>query len=112
PSVGEISWFFKQATGTPIAGASVSVTPGNYGNDTISDGSYTIQLPPNTYTVSASAPLHNTSSQSGVVVTASTTKWVNIALGTTAGWIAGSVVSDADGSPLASIGITVLSGST
>ena len=112
PSLGVISGFVKLASGTPIAGASVSVTPGNYGNDTISDGSYTIQLPPNTYTVSASAPLHNTSSQSGVVVTASTTKWVNFTLGFTAGWIAGSVVSDADGSPLASIGITVLSGST
>src|SRR5207244_301139 len=58
PSLGVISGFVKLASGTPIAGASVSVTPGNYGNDTISDGSYTIQLPPNTYTVSASAPLH------------------------------------------------------
>ena len=112
PSLGVISGFVKLASGTPIAGASVSVTPGNYGNDTISDGSYTIQLPPGTYTVSASAPLHNTSSQSGVVVTASTTKWVNFTLGFTAGWIAGTVVNDADGSPLASIGITVLSGST
>ncbi|HYT18253.1 MAG TPA: ABC transporter substrate-binding protein [Thermoplasmata archaeon] len=112
PSLGTITGFVKLASGAAIAGASVSVTPGNYGNDTVSDGSYTIQLPPGTYTVTASAPLHNTSNQSGVVVTASTAKWVNFTLAFTAGWIAGTVVSDADGSPLASIGITVLSGST
>src|SRR5207244_2374164 len=101
----------RPATGTVTDTATYSwPIPGNYGNDTISDGSYTIQLPPGTYTVSASAPLHNTSSQSGVVVTASTTKWVNFTLGFTAGWIAGTVVNDADGSPLASIGITVLIG--
>ncbi|TMD02257.1 MAG: PKD domain-containing protein, partial [Chloroflexi bacterium] len=107
PGLGTLTGFVKLASGTPIAGASVSVTPGNYGNDTVSDGSYTIQLPPGTYTVTASAPLHNTSSQSGVVVTASAAKWVNFTLTFTAGWIAGTVVSDADGSPLASIGITV-----
>src|SRR5437667_11442800 len=63
PSLGVISGFVKLASGTPIAGASVSVTPGNYGNDTSSDGSYTIQLAPNTYPVSAAAPLHHTSTQ-------------------------------------------------
>src|SRR5207247_3816477 len=89
-----------------------SLRPGDNVNDTLLAGSSTLQPPPGPYTVSASAPLHNTSSYSGVVVTASTAKWVNFTLAFTAGWIAGTVVSDADGSPLASIGITVLSGST
>jgi len=112
PALGTITGFVKLASGSPIAGASVSVTPGNYGNDTVSDGSYVIQLPSGTYTVTASAPLHSTSNQNGVVVTASTSKWVNFTLTFTGGWIAGTVVSDADGSRLASIGITVLSGGT
>ncbi len=110
PSLGSITGFVKLPSGSPIPGASVSVTPGNYGNDTVGDGSYTIQLPAGMYNVSASAPLHNTSSQSGIVVTASTAKWVNFTLAFTAGWISGTVVSDADGSPLASIGIAILSG--
>src|SRR5207244_1050639 len=90
----------------------ITVGPPRPATGTVTDtATYSWPIPGN-YTVSASAPLHNTSSQSGVVVTASTTKWVNFTLGFTAGWIAGTVVNDADGSPLASIGITVLSGST
>src|SRR5207245_3760857 len=66
-ALGRISGYVKTSSGAPIAGASVAATPGNYGNDTIADGSYTVQLPPATYTVSASTPLYSSSSQSGVL---------------------------------------------
>src|SRR6266571_4732640 len=108
--LGTITGFVKLSSGTPVAGASVVTTPGNYGNDTVTDGSYTVRLPPGTYTVAASAPLHNSSSKSGVVVSASPATWVNFTLGFNAGWIAGTVTS-ADGTPLAAIGITILTGS-
>ncbi len=111
PGLGTITGFVKLSSGTPIPGASVVANPGSYGNDTVSDGSYTIHLPAQTYSVSASAPLHNTSSRSGIVVTAAAATWVNFTLGFTAGWIVGTVTSAADGAPLASIGITVLTSS-
>ena len=111
PGLGRLSGFVKLASGSPIPGASVAVSPGGYGNDTIGDGSYTVEVPPGTYSVSASAPLHNVSTRTGVTVTAAATKWINFTLAFTAGWIAGTVTRAAGGTPLAAVGITVLTGS-
>ena len=111
PGLGRLSGFVKLASGSPIPGASVAVSPGGYGNDTIGDGSYTVEVPPGTYSVSASAPLHNVSTRTGVTVTAASTKWINFTLAFTAGWIAGTVTRAAGGTPLAAVGITVLTGS-
>ena len=110
PVLGTITGFVKLSSGSPIAGASVVASPGNYGNDTVTDGSYSLQLPPGTYTVAASAPLHNSSSRSGVIVTAAAATWVNFTLRFTAGWINGTVTNVVDGTPLAAIGITILTG--
>src|SRR2546426_7429903 len=89
PGLGRLSGFVKLASGSPIPGASVAVSPGGYGNDTIGDGSYTVEVPPGTYSVSASAPLHNVSTRTGVTVTAAATKRITFTLAFTAGWIAG-----------------------
>src|SRR6266704_1009172 len=111
PILGTITGFVKLSSGILIAGASVVASPGNYGNDTVTDGSYTLQLPPGTYTVAASAYLHSTASQSGVIVTAAAATWVNFTLVFTAGWINGTVTSAVDSTPLPGIGITILTGS-
>src|SRR2546422_4683636 len=78
------------------------------------DGNVTVGPPipaTGTYSVSASAPLHNASTRSGVTVTAAATTWVNFTLAFTAGWITGTVTRAAGGTPLAAVGITVLTGS-
>lgn len=69
-------------TGAPIEGASVSATPGMTTTETSTDGTYALQLPVGTYTITVSAPLYETAVEPGVTIPQSNFAYRNYALGT------------------------------
>lgn len=82
PSFGKISGTVTSASGTPIVGATVTTTPGNYFAITITGGTYLIEnIPPGTYSVTASATGYQPGTVQNVVVNPGvTTTGVNFEL--------------------------------
>jgi hypothetical protein len=69
-------------TGNPVDGATVAATRGGYSATTNTSGTYELQLPPGTYTVTASAPLYSSVVDRGVVIPQSNLLERNYALPT------------------------------
>jgi hypothetical protein len=94
-------------TSDPIAGAHVSVTPLGASTTTGPDGHYSLTLPVDTYTVTASAFGYNTASQSAAVTDGGTTT-VNFALTAAPTGSLSGTVSENNGNPLANGTVTIL----
>jgi uncharacterized repeat protein (TIGR01451 family) len=56
------------ASGDPVEGATVEVTPGGTSTTSAADGGYEVQVAPGTYTVTVSAPLYSTVTESDVTI--------------------------------------------
>ncbi len=70
----------RAGSGDPVAGATVTITPGDITVKTGADGGYTVRLVPGTYSVTASAFGHEPSTVDNVVVTADTFTTANVVL--------------------------------
>lgn len=92
------------STNAPIAGATISVSPGNYGATTNANGSYNVTLPPGTYAMTASRNLYGPQTKTGFVVTTNNTSTANFNLTPVRGWIVGTVTSSVGGA-LSSVAI-------
>ena len=68
------------ATGKPIAGVTVSASPGSYATRTDSNGDYTLNLATGTYALTTTDYGYQADTQSGVQVTPNQTKTENLAL--------------------------------
>ena len=107
PGAGWINGTVTDAvSGTPISGATVSASPGGYTQGTNAAGKYSISVANATYTVTVTAGLYLTKSQSNVVVTPGGATVVDFALTPNFGWIAGTVTSTAGG-PISGAAITI-----
>ena len=98
-TTGTISGTIKQtSSNTVIAGATVTITPGNYTVTTNSSGVYTIANIPTgtTYTVTVTASNYASRSQTSGTVTQGNTTTVNISL-TPAGSISGTITNSGTG---------------
>jgi len=74
-------WVLEATTLGGISGATVSTNPGGYSALTEASGYYTIEnIPPDTYTVTATASGYNSSSQSGITIYADEIETVNFQL--------------------------------
>jgi len=98
-------------TGSGIAGATVTVTPGNYTSETNQNGEYTINDIPagDGYTVIAASLIHLSNSAAEVSVTTGGTTTVDIAL-TPKGTINGTITDLQTGSGIAGANVTVSPG--
>ncbi|MDH5375952.1 MAG: carboxypeptidase regulatory-like domain-containing protein [Candidatus Bathyarchaeota archaeon] len=91
------------STGSPIAGA--NVTANDYTNTTDAEGHYSIQLPPETYTVTASATKYVDQSETATV-TADTTTTLDFELTPLNGTISGTVTDSSTDDPIAGAKVT------
>jgi len=90
-------------TGDPIEGA--DVTANGYSGTTDTEGHYTIQLPPRTYTVTVSATKYVSQSKPATV-TANTTRTIDFALTLLNGTISGTVTDSSTDDPIAGATVT------
>src|SRR5579862_8691712 len=82
---GTISGTVTSSTGTAISGATVSYSGGATTATTNASGAYTLSVAPGTYSVTAAATGYQSSTTSGVTVTAGTTTTVNFSLAQSGG---------------------------
>jgi hypothetical protein len=76
---GTVTGFVTNGFGVPVNAATVNI--GTLTTSTAGNGSYTfISVPPNTYTMDASAPSFNTATVAGVIVTSGGTTYQNFTL--------------------------------
>ena len=96
--VGWINGTVRDASsGSPLVGAALRALPGGYSQGTDAAGKFSLSVPEGTYTVTASALLFVSKSQSNIAVTANQTTVQDFALIPNFGWIAGTVTSTAGG---------------
>ncbi|OFV93837.1 MAG: hypothetical protein A3G76_10810 [Acidobacteria bacterium RIFCSPLOWO2_12_FULL_65_11] len=90
-------------TGFPIAGASVSISPGGAMALTDANGFYGAALATGTYTLTASSSLHLSQSAAGVSISSGSTTTVNfsLSLAPTTGVVSGHVRDAATNAPIA-----------
>ena len=113
PLTGTEGWIngtVEDASSNPIEGAAVTATPGNHQGATVADGTYSISLPAGTYSATARAFLFGSQTLSNLVVPVNGMAWANFTLASNAGWIAGTVTSSADGSPIAGAAVYATGG--
>ncbi len=106
---GYLNGSVRDTGGTPISGAQVVATPGNWATSSHASGDYNITLPAGTYSVAADAPLFSANTKSSVTVVAGNTTHENFTLTAYVGWIVGTVVSSSTNTPLAGATILVTS---
>jgi len=95
------------STGNPIKGA--NVTANGHSATTDTEGHYTIQLPPRTYNVTASATKYISHSKTATV-TSETTTSLNFTLIPLNGTISGKVTDSSTGNPIAGATVTANGG--
>lgn len=67
-AVGTLTGHVRNDSGTAVANASVTLSPGGQVTFTDANGLYTLSVPPGTYTVTAAAPFHAAQSVSAVSI--------------------------------------------
>jgi ABC-type transport system substrate-binding protein len=99
--LGWINGTVKDSASSPIVGAAVTTTPGNYAGASDASGVYSVLVPTGTYSAAASKDLYTAQTINNLVVTANNRTWANFTLARNQGWISGTVTSSADGSAIA-----------
>ncbi len=99
----------KDPSGSPIGGAEIKATPGNWASSSTSTGAYNVTLPAGTYSVTADAALYLSSTVSGIVVTVGQATTQDFTLTPYVGWIVGTVTSNTTGSPISGATVVVIS---
>lgn len=98
----------RAGTGTLVAGARVTVTPGGGSVVTGDDGRYTLRLPAGTYAVTASAFAHEPATVSGVAVTDERFTTVDLALtALPVGTVSGTATFDPSGHGVPGVTVSV-----
>ena len=92
------------STGDPIEGA--TVTANGYSNITDAEGRYSIEVPPGTYNVTASATKYVSQSKTATV-TSNTKTTLDFALTPLNGTISGTVTDSSTGDPIAGATVTI-----
>jgi subtilisin family serine protease len=99
----------EAGTGAPIAGATVTVTPGDRTIRTGDDGSYAVRLAPGTYDLTATAFGHSSAAATGVAVVDGEFARVDLALAAQPrGTVAGTVTLDESGRGIPGVEVAVL----
>jgi hypothetical protein len=92
--VGKVT---DQATGAPIAGATVSASPGGWAARTDASGGYRFDIAAGTYDLTVKAYSYATATRTGVAIGTDQTITADFALSTVPGGVLSGTVSDASG---------------